>query len=58
VKAANIKLYTIRVINGNASLLQSCATNPAMYYNVQNASDLNAVFVEIAQSLANLRLAK
>jgi hypothetical protein len=29
-----------------------------MYYNVQNASELNAVFVEIAQNLANLRLAK
>jgi hypothetical protein len=58
VKAANIKLYTIRVIDGNASLLQGCATNPDMYYNVQNASDLNAVFVAIAQNLANLRLAK
>lgn len=58
VKNANIKLYTIRVIDGNASLLQSCATNPSMYYNVQNASELNAVFVTIAQNLANLRLAK
>jgi Flp pilus assembly protein TadG len=58
VKTANIKMYTIRVINGNASLLQACATNPDMYYNVQNASDLNAVFVTIAQNLANLRLAK
>ena len=28
VKAANIKLYTIRVIDGNASLLQECATKP------------------------------
>jgi Flp pilus assembly protein TadG len=58
VKAANIKLYTIRVIDGNASLLQACATNPGMYYNVQNASQLNAVFATIAQNLANLRLAK
>lgn len=58
VKAANIKLYTIRVIDGNAALLQACATNPSMYYNVQNASDLNAVFTTIAQNLANLRVAK
>jgi Flp pilus assembly protein TadG len=58
VKAANIKVYTIRVIDGNAALLQSCATNAGMYYNVQNASELNAVFVQIAQNLANLRLAK
>ncbi|MPZ40890.1 MAG: VWA domain-containing protein [Rhizobiales bacterium] len=58
VKAAGIKLYTIRVINGNGSLLQACATRPDMYYNVQNASELNGVFTTIAQELANLRIAK
>jgi hypothetical protein len=58
VKAANIKLYTIRVIDGNASLLQSCATKPEMYYNVAQAAQLNPVFAAIAQSLANLRIAK
>src|SRR5262245_25326505 len=58
VKAANIKLYTVRVINGNAALLQACATRPDMYYNVQNASQLNTVFTTIAQNLANLRIAK
>jgi Flp pilus assembly protein TadG len=58
VKAANIKIYAIRVINGNASLLQQCATNPTMYYDVQDASQLNTVFSAIAQNLANLRLAK
>ena len=54
----NIKLYAIRVIDGNADLLQECATNPTMYYDVQNASQLNTVFSAIAQNLANLRLAK
>ena len=58
IKAANIRIYTVRVINGNASLLQSCATNPTMYYDVQQASQLNGVFGSIAQNLANLRLAK
>lgn len=58
VKNANIKLYTVRVINGNASLLQQCATKPDMYYDVQNAAQLSAVFSTIAQNLANLRLAK
>ena len=28
IKAANIKLYTIRVINGDSTLLRNCATNP------------------------------
>jgi len=58
VKAAGIKVYTIRVIDGNASLLQSCATNPTMYYGVQQASQLNSVFTAIAQNLTNLRIAK
>jgi hypothetical protein len=57
-RAANIKVYTVRVINGNASLLSQCATKTSMYYNVQNASDLNSVFTTIAQELANLRIAK
>jgi hypothetical protein len=29
-----------------------------MYYDVQNASQLNGVFTSIAQNLANLRIAK
>lgn len=57
-KDANIRIYTIRVINGNADLLKACATKPDMYYDVQNASQLSGVFKTIAQSLANLRLAK
>ena len=57
-KAANIRIYTVRVINGNATLLKNCATNPNMYYDVDNASELNGVFSSIAQNLANLRIAK
>jgi Flp pilus assembly protein TadG len=58
IKAANIKVYAIRVIDGNADLLKKCATNPSMYFDVQDASQLNGVFSAIAQNLANLRLAK
>jgi hypothetical protein len=58
VKAAGIKLYTVRVIEGNATLLQQCATRSDMYFNVQNASQLNSVFTQIANNLANLRIAK
>lgn len=57
-KADNIRLYTVRVIDGNATLLKNCATNPDMYYDVDNASELNGVFSSIAQNLANLRIAK
>jgi Flp pilus assembly protein TadG len=58
IKAANIKLYTIRVIDGNATLLKGCATNAGMYFDVTTASQLSGVFAVIAQNLANLRLAK
>jgi hypothetical protein len=58
IKAANIKVYTIRVLDGNASLLQSCATKSDMYYDVQQASQLNTVFGQIATNLASLRIAK
>jgi len=57
-KADNIKIYTIRVIDGNASLLKNCASRPDMYYEVAQASQLNSVFTAIAQNLANLRIAK
>jgi hypothetical protein len=58
VKAANIKLYTVRVIDGDAALLRSCASKTSMYYEVGQASQLNNVFSSIAQNLANLRIAK
>lgn len=57
-KSANIKIYTVRVIDGNADLLRACASNPTMFYDVQNAAQLSSVFSAIAQNLANLRLAK
>jgi uncharacterized protein YegL len=57
-KAANIRVYTVRVINGNADLLRACASNPTMFYDVQQASELNGVFTSIAQNLASLRLSK
>jgi hypothetical protein len=57
-KAAGIKLYTVRVIAGNATLLKGCATNPDMYFDVQQASQLNTVFSAIAQKLTNLRISK
>ena len=57
-KADNIRIYTIRVINGNQTLLKNCATKPDMYYEVTQASQLDSVFTSIAQKLANLRIAK
>jgi Flp pilus assembly protein TadG len=58
IKAANIKLYTVRVIDGDVTLLKGCATKPTMYYEVSQAAQLNSVFGSIAQNLANLRITK
>src|SRR5262249_14488974 len=55
IKAANIRIYTVRVLDGNASLLQSCATKPDMYFDVQQADQLNSVFSAIAQTRATPR---
>jgi Mg-chelatase subunit ChlD len=58
LKAANVRVYTVRVIEGNATLLQNCASKPDMYYDVDEAVQLNSVFASIAQNLANLRISK
>lgn len=54
----HIKVYTVRVIDGNANLLRNCATDTSMYYDVRSASDLTAVFNAIGTEIANLHLAK
>lgn len=58
IKKDNIKLYTVRVIEGNLALLQGCATAPNMFFDVQVASDLKSVFTAIAASLSGARLSK
>jgi Flp pilus assembly protein TadG len=51
-----INLYTVRVIEGNETLLRNCATTPTMYYPVMQASELKDVFKKIAGEIATLRL--
>jgi Flp pilus assembly protein TadG len=58
IKAAKIKMFTVRVIEGNAALLQGCASASNMFYDVQVASQLKDVFASIAASLSGARLAK
>lgn len=58
VKAAGIKLYTIRVIEGDADILRNCASDPSMYFDVQNAGQLTSVFNSIGATLAQLHLSQ
>jgi Flp pilus assembly protein TadG len=58
IKAAGIKIYTVRLIDGNESLLQDCASSPSMYYDVQDAAQLSGVFSAIGSEIASLHLSK
>ncbi|MBO0903134.1 pilus assembly protein TadG-related protein [Jiella sonneratiae] len=51
-----LELYTIRVIDGNETLLKSCATDEGHYYPVTTASQLSAVFQDIAERVKRIRI--
>ncbi|MGE3245939.1 MAG: VWA domain-containing protein [Beijerinckiaceae bacterium] len=53
---SKVRVYTIRVINGNGPLLQKCASDPAMYFDVKNASELQPVFRKILESIQGVRI--
>ena len=52
----NVKIFTIRVIDGNANLLKQCASDPSMYYDVKNASELQPVFRKILDAIQGVRI--
>ena len=51
IKAAGIQLFTVRVIDGNANLLRTCASSPEMFYDVDDAKELTSVFDKISSSV-------
>jgi hypothetical protein len=53
-----IKVYTIRLVEGDDNLLRDCATTPDMFKPVENASELSAVFSSIGSEIANLHLSR
>jgi Flp pilus assembly protein TadG len=52
----DVKVFTIRVMEGNKALLTSCATNASMYKEVNSASEIDAVFKDIIREITRLRL--
>lgn len=57
-KQNSVEVYTINLIGGDAALLSGCASQGEQYYHaVTQASELTAVFAEIAQNLKKIRLA-
>lgn len=55
-KLTEISIYTIRVMQGNQTLLQNCASQPDNYFSITSAADLDPLFQRIARSLLRLRL--
>ena len=53
----NVVLHTILLMQGNATLLQNCASSPDRYHFVTDPAQLNSVFDAIAAELLSLRLA-
>jgi hypothetical protein len=60
VKAAGVKLYTVRVIEGNATLLRNCASldekGQPLYSEVKDASEISGVFQKIVSDILSTRL--
>ena len=56
-KNKGVKIFTIRLVSGNATLLRNCATETNMYYDVQDAGELAGVFNAIGTEIASLHLA-
>jgi Flp pilus assembly protein TadG len=55
-KTLKIKLYTVLVIDGNETLLKSCASSPDMYRKVKDAGQLESVFKQIANEIGKVSL--
>jgi Putative Flp pilus-assembly TadE/G-like len=52
----DVKVFTVRVIEGNKTLLTNCATNASMYKEVNNAAGIDAVFKDILREITRLQL--
>jgi Flp pilus assembly protein TadG len=58
LRDSGIKVFTVRVIEGNASLLRGCATQPDMYYEVTQASGISAAFAQITDQLTKIHISR
>jgi Flp pilus assembly protein TadG len=56
IKAEDIEIYVVRFRDGDASLMESCATDSAHYFEADNAAQLAAAFAAIGSGIGQLRL--
>lgn len=51
-------VFSIRMIEGDATLLKACASNPENYHDVEAAADLSVAFRAIGNEIGQLRVAQ
>jgi hypothetical protein len=56
VKREGVTVFTIRVVEGNRSLLRECASTPDRYHEVTNASEIQPVFRRILNEIKGIRI--
>jgi hypothetical protein len=54
LKSVNVKVFTIRVVNGNKNLLENCATEPSMFYDIKDPKEMEKVFQSISARIKNM----
>jgi Flp pilus assembly protein TadG len=57
IKKTGVTVFSIRVIDGNASLLRKCASATNYYFDVSDPTTLKSVFQQILSNITRLRLA-
>ncbi len=57
-KSSGVTIYTVLVIQGNASILKSCASSDDNYFNAATAGDIITAFGAIGDKLSALRIAQ
>ena len=55
-KNLGITVFTVRLEDGNSSMLQTCASETSYYYNLSNASQLSGALGSIVKSIKKIRL--
>lgn len=58
VKAKEVTVYAVRLLEGPMDVLSGCASDPSKYFNVTRVEDLDAVFGQIAGDILALRLSE
>ena len=57
-KAAGIRVYTVRLVEGDEGLLRACASESSFFYDVLNPADLEPAFKSIGGNIMAVRISK